>query len=63
MSDEKGALKELFCETAKERDIYIEMKENTADPERAAYYDGMATAYDTVRGMIFLKAGEEDWIK
>ena len=63
MSDEKSVLKELFCEMAKKRDFHIELKEDTTNPELASYFEGMATAFDMVRGMIFQAVGEEDWIK
>lgn len=53
-------LRNLYEELAYMRDQCIEMRDRIKCPESKQQYDGRATAYDTVRGMLFAIIGEDD---
>lgn len=52
-------IEELYETLGKERDKNAELSE-VKDATTQAYYLGMATAYDTVRGWVFAMIGEEE---
>lgn len=49
----------LYEQLGAKRDDCVEMLKSAHTVTERAYYDGAATAYDTVRGWVFQMIGEE----
>lgn len=53
-------INKLYDKLGKIRDLNIQARDDAKTEVAKKYFDGMATAYDTVRGWVFEMIGENE---